>query len=203
MVQPMTGAVPELACAGNVGEHDIPWVTDDEGMYERPMPAMPPLVVALQAQWNRNQPNEGDAKHPYCIKPCNKGEKCSRIPNCKYCHHPDHQQSRSRGQKRRDSIIKKEREGDEDYQKLKDAVHRLFQKAKGHGKEDPMLMKAVKRIGDECLLMKNRKKTTEYKDKAPEKWLLGRLAHLNEKDNRSKIQDMIEAAILELNERST
>ena len=41
-------------------------------------------------------------------------------------------------------------------------------------------------------------------DKAPEKWLLGRLAHLNEKDNRSKIQDMIEAAILELNEaRST
>lgn len=68
----MTGAVPELACAGNVGEHDIPWVTDDEGMYERPMPAMPPLVVALQAQWNRNQPNEGDAKHPYCIKPLSK-----------------------------------------------------------------------------------------------------------------------------------
>lgn len=27
-----------------------------------------------------------------------------------------------------------------------------------------MLMKAVKRIGDECLLMKNRKKTTEYKE---------------------------------------
>ena len=25
-------------------------------------------------------------------------------------------------------------------------------------------MKAVKRIGDECLLMKNRKKTTEYKE---------------------------------------
>ena len=116
----------------------------------------------------------------------------------RFCHCPEHSIQACRGQKRRDCIAKqkREKEQDEGYLTLKSTAQELFQQAEKRG-----YVEAVKRIGGTSIDMRGHKRTTEYQEKSPEAWLLGRLAHLEKNDNRALILELIrkEVEVLKAN----
>jgi len=164
---------------------------------------LPQLADSSQSQCSQAQaeaeapsfpqnPNPGDARHPNC-RPCNKQGKCKhwQLGGCRYCHHPSHHAlSCSRGQRRRDSAARRARERDAMFQRLAQEAANLIRM--DWQQEDRV--EVVRRLGEQAIKMKGRVKTQHFEGRSPEKWLIGRLAHLTAEDDRlAMLRALLEA----------
>ncbi|CAE7949925.1 Ttn, partial [Symbiodinium sp. KB8] len=157
------------------------------------LPLQLPEAQADSSQGPNNYPeNFGDARHPNC-RPCNKQGKCKhwQLGGCRYCHHPSHHAlSCSRGQRRRDSAARRALERDTMFQRLAQEATKVIRM--DWQQEDRV--KVVRRLGEQAIKMKGRVKTQHFEGRSPEKWLIGRLAHLTEEDDRlGMLRALVEA----------
>ena len=95
--------------------------------------------------------------------------------------------------------MKRQRWHDPTFQQLRVAAKQLCQAGQHHREE---LLRHVQEIGRQAMIMKGRKITSSYCQKQPEKWLTGRLVHLDQSDNRQEILSAINNAIEELQNRN-